>query len=181
MLPVRSAELTQPGALDQLAAHLRAGGTVLTGLRELAGGTGPLADDLRLVVARVDGGSSLADALAAWRAGRPAPDVAVVATALEVAHSVGGAVAGPLEGLAAGLRDRIEAARELRAQSAQARLSAWVVGLAPLGALGLSLLSDHRVAATLGGTAAGRTCLLAGAGLEAMAAAWMCRILRRAA
>jgi tight adherence protein B len=178
---VRPAELTYPGAVDQLAAHLRAGGTVLAGLRELARGTGPLAEDLRAVMARVDGGCPLADALARWRAGCPGPEVAVVATALEVASSVGGAVAGPLEGLASGLRDRIEGARELRAQSAQARLSTWVVGLAPLGALGLSLLSDPRVFAALVGTGAGRACLVAGVGLEALAVAWMHHILRMAA
>lgn len=154
---------------------------MLTGLRELAGDSGPLAAGLGRVVGRIDGGAGLPDALSAWRAERPGPDGAVVTAALEVAHSVGGGVAGPLEGLAAGLRDRIDGARELRAQSAQARLSAWVVGLAPLGALGLSLLSDHRVVAALVGTAAGRGCLLAGAGLEALAAAWMRHILRRAA
>lgn len=181
MVPVTPADLTHPGALDQLAAHLRAGGTVLAGLRELARGTGPLAGDLRAVVARVETGSSLADALSAWRAERPGSDAAALAAALEVAHTVGGGVAGPLEALAAGLRDRIEGARELRAQSAQARLSAWVVALAPVGALGLSLLSDHRVVTALVGTAAGRACVVAGVGLEALAAAWMRLILRRAA
>ena len=178
---MRHPDPTSPAVLDQLAAHLRAGGTVLTGLRTLAGDGGPLAADLGRVLHRIDAGAGFPDALSAWRAERPGPDAAVVAAALEVAHSVGGGVAGPLEGLAAGLRDRTEGARELRAQSAQTRLSAWVVGLAPLGALGLSLLSDHRVAAALVGTAGGRACLLAGAGLEALAAAWMSRILRRAA
>jgi tight adherence protein B len=178
---VRRPELTYPAVLDRLAAHLRAGGTVPTGLRDLAGDSGPLAAGLGRVVERIDAGAGLPDALSALHAERPGPDVAVVAAALDVAHSVGGGVAGALEGLASGLRDRIEGARELRAQSAQARLSAWVVGLAPLGALGLSLLSDHRVVAALVGTAAGRVCLLAGLGLEALAAAWMRRILRRGA
>jgi len=181
MRRVTSAELTHPGALDQLAAHLRAGGTVLAGVGELSRGSGPLAEDLRAVVARVEGGSSLSDALARWRAERPGAVDRAVAGALEVSQAAGGPVAGALEGLAAGLRDSLEGARELRAQSAQARLSAAVVGLAPIGALGLSLLSDRRVAAALVGTSAGRTCLLGGLGLEALAAAWMRHILRRAA
>ena len=165
---MRRPELTSPAVLEELAAHLRAGGTVITGLRDLAAGSGPLAAGLCRVVERVDGGAGLLDAVSAWRSEQAPPEV-------------GGRVAGPLEGLAAGLRDRIEGARELRAQSAQARLSAWVVGLAPLGALGLSLLSDRRVVVALVGTAAGRACLVAGLGLEALAATWMHRILRRAA
>ncbi|MDQ3946419.1 MAG: type II secretion system F family protein [Actinomycetota bacterium] len=177
---MKGSELTYPAVLDQLAAHLRAGGTVHSGLRDLAVDAGHLDAGLRRVAESVEGGGGVPDALSAWRAERPAPDVAVVAAALEVAHCAGGAVAGPLEGLAAGLRDRIEGARELRAQSAQARMSAWVMGLAPLGALGLSLLSDHRVVAALVGTAGGRACLLAGFGLEALAAAWMRRVLVRA-
>ncbi|MGH9034674.1 MAG: type II secretion system F family protein, partial [Acidimicrobiia bacterium] len=163
---MRGPEPTFPAVLDHLAAHLRAGGTVITGLRNLAAASEAPAAGFGRLVESIDGGARFPDALATWRAEWPGPDVAVVAAALEVAHSVGGGVAGPLEGLAAGLRDRVDGARELRAQSAQARLSAWVVGLAPLGALGLSFLSDRRVVGAVFGTGAGRGCLLAGAGLE---------------
>ncbi|MGH8976279.1 MAG: type II secretion system F family protein, partial [Acidimicrobiia bacterium] len=178
---VRRADLSHPEALDRLAAHLRARGTVLAGLRELAGGTGALAENLRAVVARVDGGATLAGALARWREECPGTPELAVAGALEVTQLAGGGVAGALEGLAAGLRDSLEGARELRAQAAQARVSAAVVGLAPLGVLGLSLLGDRRVAAALVGTAGGWACLLGGLGLEALAALWMRHILRRAA
>ncbi len=174
-------DLSAPAALNRLAAHLRAGGTVLAALRELAVGTGPLADDLREVVARVDQGAPLAEALAGWRERRPGAAAQAVAGALEVTQLAGGGVAGALEGLAAGLRAGDEGARELRAQSAQARLSAAVVGLAPLGVVGLSWLGDRRVPAALVGTAGGRVCLLTGLGLEALAALWMRAILRRAA
>jgi pilus assembly protein TadC len=43
------------------------------------------------------------------------------------------------------------------------------------------MLSDRRVAAALVGTAGGRVCLLAGLGLEALAALWMRLILKRGA
>ncbi len=154
---------------------------MLAGVRELAGDHGPLAADLGGVVARVDAGSTLLDALAQWRAEHPGTPEGVLAGALEVSLIAGGGVAGALEGLAAGLRDSLEGVREVRSQSAQARLSAAVVGLAPAGALGLSLLGDRRVAGALVGTATGWACLLTGLGLEALAAAWMRRILRSAA
>lgn len=173
--------LTPPAALDRLAAHLRGGGTVLSGLRDLAADSGPLAADLAEVALHVDAGATLGDALAQWRARRPdALEAGVMAAALEVAHKVGGQVAAPLEGLAAALADRADVAREVLAQSAQARLSAVVVGLAPVGVLGLSLLGDTQVVGALVGTTPGRGCLLAGLALEGLAVAWMRRILRRA-
>jgi Flp pilus assembly protein TadB len=76
------------------------------------------------------------------------------------------------------LRDRHDAASEVAALSAQARLSAIVVGAAPLVSLSLSLLVDQRVAPTMIGTAPGRACLLAGVALEGLAGLWMHRIVR---
>ena len=83
--------------------------------------------------------------------------------------------------LAAALRDRHDAAAEVAALSAQARLSAVVVGAAPVASLALSLLADRRVAPTLVATAPGRACLATGVALEGLAGWWMRRILRWAA
>ena len=101
-----------------------------------------------------------------------------MAAALEVAATVGGRSAAALEGLAAGLRDRHDTQREAAALSAQARVSALVVGLAPLGSLAFSVLADRRVPAALVGTGPGRICLAAGIGLDALAFVWMHRVLR---
>lgn len=170
-----------PEVLDHLAADLRGGGTVLPALRHAAGGYGPLEADVARIVDQVTAGAGLTESIAAWPKERPLPSVGVVAGALEVAVTVGGRAAGSLEGLAAGLRDGRDAREEAMALSAQARLSAVVVGLAPLGSLVVSALVDGRVPAALLGTAPGRACLAAGLGLEALAALWMRRILRVAA
>ena len=131
-----------PLALEQIAAHLRGGGTVGHGVAALAGGDGPLAGDLRRVQARADLGVGLADALAAWPVERGVGDVRAVAGALAVAETLGGRSAHALDGLAASLRDRIGAAAEARSLSAQARLSAVVVGASPLAYLVFSALVD---------------------------------------
>jgi tight adherence protein B len=104
--------------------------------------------------------------------------VAAAAAALCVAGDAGGPAAPALEGLATGLRNRHDAAAEVAAQSAQARMSAVVVGAAPAVSLGLSLLADGRVAPTLVGTGPGRAGLAAGITLETLAAVWMRRIVR---
>jgi tight adherence protein B len=169
-----------PDVLERVASGLRAGATPLGALAEAAGGVDLpewLAADLGRVVERASEGG-LAAALDQWAGERPLPAVAAVAAALEVALSAGGPAAPAIDGLAAGLRDRHDAASEVTALSAQARLSAIVVGAAPLVSLALSLLVDPRVAPTLIGTAVGRACLLTGIALEGLAGLWMHRIVR---
>jgi tight adherence protein B len=169
-----------PDVLERVAGEFRAGAAPFRALAEVAAGAdlpGALAADLDRVLAQA-GEGGLGPALAAWAEERPLAAVAAVAAALEVAVGAGGPVAPALEGLAAGLRNRRDTAGEVAALSAQARLSAVVVGAGPVVSLGLSLLADRRVAPTLVGTAPGRACLVAGAALEALAALWMHRIVR---
>ncbi|HEY3097116.1 MAG TPA: type II secretion system F family protein [Acidimicrobiia bacterium] len=169
-----------PPALEHIAAHLRGGGTVAHGVTALADGDGPLASDMRRVRTRADLGVGLADALAAWPVERDLAEVRAVAGALAVAETLGGRSAHALDGLARSLRDRLGAAAEARSLSAQARLSAVVVGASPLAYLVFSALVDPASVDQLVGTGAGRVCLVAGLALEAAAALWMRRILMSA-
>lgn len=168
-----------PDLLERVAGELRAGAAPLAAVAEAQGPDLPeaLAGDVATVVERAarDG---LEPALAGWAEERPLLPVTAVVAALTVACGAGGPAAPALEGLATGLRDGNDAAAEVVALAAQARMSALVVGAAPVVSLALSLLADPRVAATLVGTGAGRACLLAGGTLEALAAVWMRRIVR---
>ena len=169
-----------PDVLDRVAGGLRAGAAPTAALAEAAAGAdlpSGLASDLATIVERAEQ-DGLDPALMAWAEERPLPAVAATAAALQVTPRAGGPAAPALEGLATGLRDRHDAAGEAAALSAQARLSAIVVGASPLVSLALSLLVDRRVAPTLMATPSGRACLLTGIALEALAAAWMRRILR---
>ena len=169
-----------PDVLERVAGGLRAGAAPLGALAEVAGSADlpePLAADLARVVRRAED-QGLTAALERWVGERALPAVAATAGALEVAVGAGGPAAPALDGLAGGLRDRHDAAAEVAALSAQARLSAIVVGGAPFASLALSLLVDPRVAPTLIGTPPGRACLLAGIALEGCAALWMRRIVR---
>jgi tight adherence protein B len=69
---------------------------------------------------------------------------------------------------------------EARSLSAQARLSAIVVGAAPLGYLAFAALVDPGSVTALVATGVGRVCLVLGLGLEVLAALWIRRILRSA-
>ncbi|MGH9022068.1 MAG: type II secretion system F family protein, partial [Acidimicrobiia bacterium] len=76
------------------------------------------------------------------------------------------------------LRERGEVREEATALSTQARLSAMVMGIAPVGAATLSFADGGGSAAVLMATVPGRVCLAAGLLLEALSLAWMRRILR---
>ena len=90
---------------------------------------------------------------------------------------MGGRAADALDRLASSLRDRLDAVAEAQALSTQARLSAIVVGAAPLGYLVFASLVDARSVTALVGTGVGRVCLVVGVALEALAAVWMRRIV----
>jgi tight adherence protein B len=170
-----------PGALEQVAAELRGGGTVVAAVDRLAAADGAVAADLRRVQGRTQLGLPLADALEGWPAEHDAPGVRAAAGALAVATTMGGRAADAIDGLASSLRHRLDAEAEARSLSAQARLSAVVVGAAPLGYLAFAALVDPGAVTALVSTGVGRVCLVVGLGLEALAALCIRRILRSAA
>ncbi len=166
-----------PATVERVASELRAGGTIPTAIAGIAASDAVLAPDLARVETRVALGASVVDALRAWVRERDVDGVDVAAGALAMCATVGGPGADALDGLAASLRDRLSVAAEARALSAQARMSAVVVGGTPLLYIAWSALADRGALDALTGTTAGRLCLLIGIALEALGAWWMHRIL----
>jgi tight adherence protein B len=167
-----------PAALEQVAAELRGGGTVAGAVERLAADDGPVADDFRRVQVRTGLGLGLGAALEVWPEEHDAPGVRASAGALAVAANLGGRSADAIDGLASSLRHRLDALAEAHALSAQARLSAIVVGAAPIAYLGFSGIIDPDSVGTLVGTGIGRVCLVVGLALEGLAALWIRRIVR---
>jgi tight adherence protein B len=170
-----------PDVVDRIAAELRSGGTVALATAALARSDSPFAGDFARVEERRRLGASMPTALQAWAAERDVPGVRDAAGACSVALEAGGAAADALDGLAAALRDRAAVAAEAHALAAQARLSAVVIGAAPVAYLAWSALADPRSLSALVATSLGRMCLAAGAACEVAGALWMRWILRGAA
>src|SRR5262249_2854444 len=147
-----------PPTIERVASELRAGGTIATAIAGIGAGDGVLAGDFARVETRVALGASLVDALRAWIRERDAEGVGVAGGALAMCATVGGPGADALDGLAMSLRDRLSVAAEARALSAQARLSAVVVGGTPLLYIAWSALADRGALHALTGTTAGRLC-----------------------
>jgi tight adherence protein B len=161
----RTAVAALPELLEHVAGELRSGGTVVVALHRLAESSLPLARDMGRVRDRIGLGADVVDALAIWTRERPSPATTAVAGALVTAHGLGGGAAAALDGLAASLRDEQAARAEARALSAQARMSAWVVSLAPVGYLAVSALVAPDSLTVLVASAYGRICLVLGIGL----------------
>ena len=124
---------------------------------------------------------SLGESLDRWAEEQPVVEVRLAATALALAADAGGSAARAVESVAATLRERRSAVEEVRVQSVQARLSAVVIALLPLGFTAWCVTTDPRAAAFLLGSAAGWLCLTVGLTLLALGGWWMARIVRSAA
>lgn len=169
-----------PTLLDEVATELRSGGTVPTALERVGHGSGRLAPEMAELCSRTALGLDLGDALRGWVAAHPRDGATEIAGALAVASTTGGRAAVALGGLATSLRERRAVADDVHALSAQARVSALVVGAAPVAYLAFASVADPGSVRLLVGTGLGRFCLGAGLALDALAAWWMRRILRSA-
>lgn len=166
-----------PATLERIASELRAGGTIATAVAGVATEGGPLAADFARVDARVRLGATTVEALRAWAGERRGAATEAAAGALAMGQAVGGRSADALDGLAAALRDRLAVSAEARALSAQARMSAIVVGGVPVAYLAWSAAVDPAALHALTATAVGHTCLAVGVALEVAGAFWMRRII----
>jgi tight adherence protein B len=177
----RRAAAAVPDVLERCAMELRGGGTITGAIAALAKQGGPLASDFERARDRLSLGASFDDAMRQWAVERDAPGVRAAAGALALGAAVGGACASALDGLAASLRGRLSVIAEARALSSQARLSAIVVGAAPVGYLAWSTVVDPGPLRALVSSTAGQVCLLLVVALEALAVVWMRRVLREEA
>ncbi len=109
-----------PDALDLLAIGSAAGRSPAAGFAEIAGASsGPLADELRIVIAELDCGRPLRDALAALRERVPGSEVATLCASIERSRRLGSPLADQLRRQAVSLRrDQRRATEELAARAA---------------------------------------------------------------
>jgi tight adherence protein B len=162
---------------DELAATIRAGSSLPQALASVGGQAGAAAGVVRAAIEPVERGRSVADAARSWAEAASTPDERLLAEALLLA-AVGGRP-DPLlfEVVAETIRERRALEGELRAQTAQARASAAVLALLPLGFTGLVASTDHDVTTFLFGTLAGRACIVIGVLLDGLGAWWMRRTI----
>jgi tight adherence protein B len=166
-------------AVASMAAGLRAGLSLSQAIG-FAGDEGrpPLSTALRAIVDRTSLGMRLTDALDEWCAADGGADVRLVRSVLRLHRRSGGDLPAVLDRLAATLRDRRSAAREVRSLTAQARLSGAILGLLPLAFFAFLALTSRRDLDAALATSTGRSAIIVGLAMQAAAFAWIRRLLR---
>ena len=174
---VRQLERSLPGALEGMARSVRSGASVRQAVEE-AGQTvaGPLGAELRSVGDELRAGAPLASTLDALATRTGLPGVRLAVAALLLGNEWGGAVARGLDGVAATLRDHLAVADEIRALGAQARMSALVISVAPVGFGAFAAATDPRTATFLFRTPLGLAFVAAGVLLDSAGWIWMRRL-----
>jgi len=164
------------GVLDDIARVVRSGASLRDGLEQATRSAhGAWLSSLANDIAH---GRAIDDACRRWAKRSSDPCTRLAAGALALAAAGGGEQARAIDAAADAVRERVALAAEVRAQAAQARLSALVLLLAPIAFTAWTVASDGRVRAFVVGTPLGWTCLAAGASLDAIGALWMRALCR---
>jgi tight adherence protein B len=139
----RTFEEQFPEAMGLMARALRAGHAFPTGILMVADEIpAPVGAEFKLLYDRQNFGMPLSDALKGMAERVPILDARFFTTAVLTQRETGGNLSEILDNLAAVIRDRFKVKRQVRAVTAHARITGWILaGLPPVLALILSLLS----------------------------------------
>jgi len=157
--------------LTAIARQVRSGTSLTAALIDETDPSTPFGD----VAVQLADGTSLTYALAGLEPHDP--DVALTAQALSACAHLGGPVAATLDEAAAVLRERAAARAERVAQSSQARLSARVLTVVPLGFALWSATASQRTRAVYLSSSAGAVCAACGLALNLVGWRWMKRTI----
>lgn len=165
-------------AVGALTSAIRAGLSVPQALAYTAQeAEPPLRDDLESLVHDLDGGVPSAEAVGSWTERVGTDDARLLGSVLELHRRTGGDLPVVLDQVAATIRERVAAGREVRALTAQARLSGLILGLLPIGFFAFLWLTSRREIEGALGTRAGMLSVGLGLAMEAGAFLWIRRLL----
>jgi len=171
-------EAQLPGFLEAIARGLRTGLQLGPATVEAAATSpAPLATEVAPLATDLQQGLRNSDVFERWARRRPEGGTQLAAAAISFAASAGGARARAIDAVATTLRDRIALEAETRSLTSQAKASAWLIALLPVGFLTVSASAGERAGSFLFTTRIGLIILLLGLGLDAIGAFWMRRIV----
>ncbi len=173
---VRDYDAGVAASVDALMSSLMSGASLHQAFEAAARRPGPVGADLVSVTRAVHQGDGLQPALDRWAAEAPGRGPVLLADALAITAGSGGSHAGAIGGVGATLREREAHTREVRALGTQARLSAGVLVVTPLGFAAVAALLDGRVVTLVLTTPLGWACLAGGLVLDGFGAWWMHRL-----
>jgi tight adherence protein B len=178
----RSRDLSEqlPEALDMMARSLRAGHALTSAFQLVATEMPePISVEFARAFEEQRLGMPLERAVREMAARAPSnADLKIFAVSTVIQKETGGNLAEILDGIAATVRERYRFFGKLRALTAEARASAWVVSLMPLAMALFLATSQPAYMALLVDNALGRSILTAGLGAWVLGLAWFQRLTR---
>lgn len=120
--------------LNMLISGIRAGYSILQAMEAVSKEMGPPAsEEFARVVREVQLGIPMGQALDNLLRRVPSDDLDMTITAIKVQQEVGGNLAEVLDNISFTIRERVRIKGEIRALTAQARISAYLISLLPVG------------------------------------------------
>jgi tight adherence protein B len=169
-----------PTVLQLLAGSLDSGASMLHAMEIVAQeGNAPLADEFARVVVETEVGRPMLDSLQAMADRCASQDLDWTVEAIRIQYTSGGSLSETLRTLAEFMRARVEIRAEVRALSAEARLSGKVLTGLPLLVGGFLMLFRPDYVAPLYKTGTGRMMLVAAGFGMLTGTMWMQRIIKK--
>jgi tight adherence protein B len=164
---------------DVVAAAVRGGQSIAQAVEFAAAeARPPIEEAAGAFLASRGVGTALQPALARWAEGIGSDESRLLALVLGIHHRAGGNVAEALEEVSATIRHRLGLRRELRALTAQGRISGTVLGVLPVGFfLVMALMSRGQMQPVLH-SLPGMAMVSIGLLLDGLAFLWIRRLLR---
>jgi tight adherence protein B len=178
----RNAELLErqvAEVAESAALAVRSGLSILQALQFTASEVGdPAKTSVRELVRTTELGTPLDRALTRWAKEIGTDEANLLALVLTIHVRSGGDLAGALDEVAKTIHHRIAVKRELKAMSAQGRISGAVLGSLPIAFLLVLAATSRSEIAPVYRSAAGAAMVTAGLVLELVAYLWIRRLLR---
>jgi tight adherence protein B len=168
-----------PDTLQLLAGSLQAGYGFLQAMDTLVReSTPPTSTEFGRVLAEIRLGMPVEDALTAMADRFGSEDLKWVVLAMNIQRQVGGNLATLLNTVAETLRDRERVRRQIQVLSAEGRLSAWILGLLPVGIAGYISMVNPGFLETLTSERIGQVMIVGAIISLGVGVAWMRKIIR---
>lgn len=165
-------------AIDLMARALRAGHSLNSAIEVLSEqASGPVAAEFQRVFQQQNFGLPLREALLEMAAHIPSQDLRFLVTAMLVQKETGGNLTEILDRAAYVIRERVRIQGEIRVRTAQGRMTGWILSLLPVVLLILLNLVNPGYSGSLLHTATGQKLLYTGAGLIAIGAFVMRKVV----
>lgn len=168
-----------PPLLDHSVRSLKSGRTLADAvLGAINAAEDPLKDALGRVQRSVQLGVSLPDAATDFAELYDKDELRLFALGLKVNHRYGGNASELLENLIKMIREREQAARQLRAMTGETRVTAVVLALLPVSVAGYFLLTNPKYLMSMWSDSSGQMMLVSAIGLQVFGCLVLWRMLR---